>query len=212
VTSKIRLATGVVILPLRNPVLLAKEVATLDQLSSGRVLLGIGIGWMRSEFDALGSDFSDRGRRTDEYLQVLRRLWEPGPVSFTGKYISFGPIFCNPRPVHPEGIPLLIAGSSDFAARRAGRFGDGFTPLDVDVSRLQELLLVMRKEAEMAGRDPDAIELTVRGDADAQAIAAMERIGVDRYVLRAPDGVNLAENPDLLISLASQLGLEATKN
>ena len=98
ITKKIKLATGVVILPQRHPVYVAKEVATIDLLSGGRMILGIGSGWLKEEFDALGLDFKHRGARTDESIQALRALWSEGPSSFHGKHFNFGPAMSFPKP------------------------------------------------------------------------------------------------------------------
>ena len=204
-TSRIRLGTCVLLLPLRNPVLLAKETATLDRLSGGRLILGIGIGWMREEFDILGSDWSDRGRRTEEYIAVLRTLWQPGPRSFRGATVSFDDVYCSPAPVR-EGIPIVVSGTSDAAARRAGRLGDGYFPMAVTPERLRELIGIARTEAERAGRSPDQLEVTYLGPPDSAEIDAASAAGVDRYIVmdRTAD---FAREPDRLIALAEALRL-----
>src|ERR1700757_1526083 len=137
ITTKIRLATGVVILPQRHPLYLAKEVATLDLLSGGRVILGVGSGWLKEEFDALGLDFNTRGRRTDEAIQAMRACWREDPSSFRGRHFSFGPVRCFPKRARSD-VPIHIGGHSPAAARRAGRLGDGFFPAISEVPKLQE--------------------------------------------------------------------------
>ncbi|HEX6311877.1 MAG TPA: LLM class F420-dependent oxidoreductase, partial [Acidimicrobiia bacterium] len=126
VTTRLRVATGILILPQRNPLVLAKELATLDVLSNGRVELGIGVGWLREEFEALGVPFEERGARTDEYVAALRCLWSPGPSTFEGRFASFSDCNSYPKPVQENGIPIVVGGHSPAAARRAGRLGDGF--------------------------------------------------------------------------------------
>jgi len=126
-TTTIKLATGILILPQHNPVLVAKQVATLDHLSRGRVLLGIGVGWLKEEFDALGASFDDRGERTDEYVHAIRALWTQTKPTFHGSYVDFSGAYCRPQPVNGT-VPIIVGGHSTAAARRAGRLGDGFFP------------------------------------------------------------------------------------
>ena len=159
-TSTIRLATGILILPERNPVVLAKQLGTMDALTGGRVELGVGVGWLREEFDALGIPWERRGARTDEYIQVIRTLWSGNSVSFDGEFVSFSSVSSNPKPLNGT-VPVVIGGHTDAAARRAGRLGDGFWPGTGD---LDHLLGVMRSEAEVHDRDPDNIEVTWAGD------------------------------------------------
>jgi probable F420-dependent oxidoreductase len=195
------------LLPLRNPVLLAKETATLDRLSGGRLILGVGIGWMREEFDVLGSDWSDRGRRTEEYIGVLRTLWQPGPRSFSGPTVSFVDVHCAPTPVH-EQIPIVVSGTSDAAARRAGRFGDGYFPMAVSTERLRELVGIARTEAERSGRSPDRIEVTYLGAPNSAEIEAADGAGADRYIVMDRT-VDFTREPERLIALAETLGVRA---
>ena len=185
-TKKIKLATGVVILPQRHPVYVAKEVATIDLLSGGRMILGIGSGWLKEEFDALGLDFHQRGARTDESIQALRQLWREGPSSFHGKHFNFGPALSYPKPAQRDGIPIHIGGHSPAAARRAGRLGDGFFPALGEIPKLQELFGLMRAEAAKHGRNPDAIELSSMGRANLDAFKALQDIGISRVVIPPP--------------------------
>lgn len=182
VTQRIRLATGILILPQRNPVVLAKECATLDMLSGGRLLLGIGIGWLEEEFRALGVPFDDRAERSDEYTEALRALWEQDEPTFHGRFLSFERALSYPKPKRP--IPVIIGGHSDAAARRAGRIGDGFFPWMPDPRKLAGLLTVMRETASECGRDPDAIEVTA-GAMDVETMRALADLGVHRIVTPA---------------------------
>ena len=186
-TTSIRLATGVLILPQRNPVVLAKELSTLDALSGGRVLLGVGIGWLREEFDAIGVPFGERGARTDEHVAALRALWQQDAASFHGRFSSFDDCIVSPRPVH-GAIPVHVGGHSDAAARRAGRIGDGFFPAAGSHDALAAMFEVMRASAREAGRDPDAIELSTGGNGALGSRAldevhALRDLGVGRVVL-----------------------------
>jgi probable F420-dependent oxidoreductase len=184
VTSTITLATGILILPQRNPVVLAKELATLDSLSGGRVELGIGVGWLKEEFEALGIPWERRGARTDEYVGAMRALWASDGATYEGEFASFSAVSSNPKPARP--IPIVIGGHSISAAKRAGRLGDGFFP--GSTANLGELMDVVRQSAADAGRDPTAIELTAglpQGAFGADPVGAVEEmaaIGVSRLV------------------------------
>jgi probable F420-dependent oxidoreductase len=186
VTKRIRLATGVVILPQRHPLYVAKEMATLDLLSGGRTILGIGSGWLKEEFEALGLDFHARGARTDEAIKSLRALWRDNPSNFHGKHFDFGPVLSFPKPAQTNGIPIHIGGHSPAAARRAGRLGDGFFPAVSDIPKLNELFALMRAEADKAGRDADKIELSCVGRAAVDSLKAFADVGISRVVVAPP--------------------------
>jgi probable F420-dependent oxidoreductase len=186
VTKRIRLATGVVILPQRHPLYVAKEMATLDLLSGGRTILGIGSGWLKEEFEALGLDFHARGARTDEAIKSLRALWRDNPSNFHGKHFDFGPVLSFPKPAQTNGIPIHIGGHSPAAARRAGRLGDGFFPAVSDIPKLNELFALMRAEADRAGRDADKIELSCVGRAAVDSLKTFADVGISRVVVAPP--------------------------
>ena len=195
-TTTLKLATGIVILPQRNPAVLAKEVATLDQLTKGRVILGVGVGWLEEEFDALGVPFERRGARTDEYMGALRSLWQQDDASFQGEFVNYDGISMNPKP-HNATVPLHIGGHSKRAARRAGELGDGFFP---GKGNLPELIDVVRQTATDAGRDATAIEITAShpglfGSDPAGAVAEAESWGVHRLVIPA---FLFAKQPDAI--------------
>jgi probable F420-dependent oxidoreductase len=183
VTTRIRVASGILILPQRNPLILAKELATLDVLSGGRVELGVGVGWLREEFEALDVPFERRGARTDEYVAALRALWSDGPTTFAGEFTSFASCNSYPKPVQPGGIPIVVGGHTDVAARRAGRLGDGFFPARSLPDDLDPLLATMRASATDAGRDPAAIEVTAGGAFDIDGVKRFADLGVDRVVI-----------------------------
>ncbi len=198
-TTTLKLGTGILILPQRNPVVLAKEVATLDLLSGGRVLLGVGIGWLEEEFTFLGVPFADRVRRTEEYIEALRALWSQDLPTFAGETVAFTEAISRPHPVDGS-VPVIIGGHSLAAARRAGRLGDGFFPAKGD---LPALIDELRKAAEEAGRDPDAVEITWTGatvigggEAAIDEIGRLAEMGVSRLVIPplAYDPAALREN------------------
>jgi probable F420-dependent oxidoreductase len=185
-TSRIRLCTGILILPQRTPVILAKEVATLDVLSGGRVTLGVGVGWLREEFEILGVPFAERAARTDEAIQALRALWTQDEAEFHGRHIDFAGAKSHPRPAQAGGVPIVVGGHSPPAARRAGRLGDGFFPARGDLETLKSLLAEMRRAAEEAGRDPSAIEVTCGGARTPDQVRIYEDLGVRRVVIDPP--------------------------
>jgi probable F420-dependent oxidoreductase len=160
VTTKLELCTGVVILPEHNPVLLAKQAATLDALSGGRLSLGVGLGWLKEEYDAMGMPWDRRGKRATESIEAMRALWTQEPASYEGDTVSFERVRCNPKPMREGGVKIIVGGHSEPAARRAGRLGDGFLPLGFRGNDPKPLIDVMKRAASNAGRDPEAIELS----------------------------------------------------
>ncbi len=165
-TSKLRLITSVLILPYRNPVLTAKMVSTIDVLSQGRITLGIGVGWMEEEFEALQApDFARRGAVTDEWVTIFKKLWSPGPVDHQGAFYSFGPVRCEPLPVQKPHPPIWIGGHSKPALRRTARYADAWHPLGtVETAQLRppEFAAMrddLRRMTEGFGRDFNDITL-----------------------------------------------------
>jgi len=184
----LRLGTCILIVPQRNPLVLAKELATLDQLSGGRVELGLGVGWLREEFDALGIPWERRGARNDEYIAAMRALWAGPHAEFHGEFVDFEPVTCSPRPVQAR-IPILVGGDTDAAINRAVRLADGYFPGEGDVQRLAALIARLRHAAEVAGRDPASIEINAMFGAQmADPVAGAEQlaaIGVSRAMVPA---------------------------
>ncbi len=189
-TTKLRCLTGILILSQRNPVVLAKELATLDSMSGGRIDLGIGVGWLKEEFDAIGVPFTRRGARTDEYIQAMRALWAKDDASFKGEFVSFEGMSSNPKPVSGQ-VPIHIGGHSEAAARRAATLGNGFFPATGSPVDIQPLIEYMRKTASEKGRDPASIEVTTgcpaalpgSGTDPLKAVADASARGVGRVVL-----------------------------
>lgn len=185
VTKTIRLGTGILILPQRHPVYVAKEVATLDVLSNGRAILGIGSGWLAEEFAAVGVPFGERGARTDESIRAIRSLWQASPAPFSGRFYRWPAVESNPKPMQSGGVPIVIGGHSEPAARRAARFGDGFFPARGDHETLTRLFSVLRDECAKVGRKPAEIELTTGAGSktDVDAVKRYQEMGVRRLMI-----------------------------
>lgn len=194
-TSRIRLGTAMLILPEHNPVILAKRLTTLDVLSGGRLIAGVGVGWLREEYEAVGVPFEDRGRRADEYLAAMKALWTQSPASYHGRFVSFSSVQVRPRPVRPAGIPIVVGGHGAAAARRAARFGDGLYPLGVDLAGMADLIDRVRIECARIGRDPAEIELTAHAPSRSAEVRELARLGVRRVVMRvSPDDLGAARD------------------
>jgi probable F420-dependent oxidoreductase len=204
-TTTLRLGVAMLILPLHNPVVLAKRLSTVDRLSGGRLLVGVGVGWLREEYDAVGVPFEARGRRADEYLRAMRTLWADGPSTVDGQFVSFHDVHSTPRPVRPSGVPIVVGGHSAAAARRAARYGDGFYPLGVDAAGLAGLLTVLREECAAIGRDPAGIAVTARAPRTAAEIAELAGLGVARVVIRA-DAADLVGTEKRVLRYRKEIG------
>jgi probable F420-dependent oxidoreductase len=192
-TTRLRLVTGVLILPERNPVLFAKQAATLDALSGGRLQLGVGLGWLREEYEALGLPWERRGQRMDETIEAMRVLWSEEVASFAGELVSFQGVRCDPKPVQPGGVPLLVGGHSPSAARRAGRLGDGFVPTGSGGADFDALVGEMRQAASQAGRDPDNIGVYAGCDGTPAALEALAARGVAGvFIASSPTDIDAA--------------------
>ena len=184
-SSRIGIATGVLLLPEHNPVVVAKQAASLDRLSGGRLTLGVGVGWSREEFAALGVPFEHRAARTAEYVAAMRILWRDDVASFDGRFVGFDSIRVNPKPVRDRRIPIVVGGNSDAALRRAVAWGDGWYGFNLDgVAAVRERVGKLDQLCAESGRDRAELRLAVAvrspefGDADALA-----GLGVDELVL-----------------------------
>ncbi|MCH7789850.1 MAG: LLM class F420-dependent oxidoreductase [Acidobacteria bacterium] len=186
-TEKIRLGTGILILPERNPVVLAKVLGTIDSFTGGRLELGIGVGWLEEEFDALGIRWEGRAARTDEYVEVMRALWSGDNINFSGEFMNFQNVSSNPKPAQGS-VPIVVGGHSKAAARRAGRLGDGFFPAKGD---LADLLTVMAESAQEHGRNVDDIVVSsgeatgIYGDDPVGGAEEARAKGIDRIIVPA---------------------------
>lgn len=179
VTKRVRLNTGVLVLPLRNPIYNARQIATIDALAGGRVDLGVGVGWLKEEADAMQMPWDERGARTDEHIAILRTLWESDDeyVSYKGRFYEFEEIDPKPHPVQ-RPLPILIGGHAPVAKRRAGRIGDGWITSQLDPEAQAAGMEDVRAAAREAGRDPDALLWFTQIDAR-----------FDRGEVKAPDAL-----------------------
>ncbi len=193
-TRRILLATGIIILPQRNPLVLAKQAATLDVLSGGRLLLGIGAGYLEPEMTAVGVPMEDRGTRTDDHLAAMRALWtQPGPVEHHGRYIDFAGVDAHPRPVTPGGPRIVVGGHTPAAYRRAVAHGHGWYGFALTPERAAACVEGLSQAADQVER-PAALgdlelSVTPRRRLDAEALEAFSGAGIHRLVL------NIAGDP-----------------
>lgn len=183
-TKTLLLGTGIIILPQRNPLVLAKEMASVDHLSNGRLLLGVGVGYLEPEFRALGISMEDRGGRTEEYIAAMRAIWQGG--SYSGKYVAFDGVKANPRPVQPGGPPIVMAGHTAAAYRRAVTTSQGWYGFGLDVAATKACMEGLRKAADRYERPselgPLHISVTPRSRLDDAAVAGFEDLGVHRLI------------------------------
>ena len=184
-TSRIGIGTGVLLLPEHNPVLVAKQAATLDALSGGRFTLGVGIGWSKEEFDALGVPFERRAARTAEYVAAMRTLWRDDVASFDGEFVHFDSVRVNPKPFANGRIPIVLGGNSDAALRRAVAWGDGWYGFNLDgVSAVAERISFLNRLCDERGRDPRELRLSVAlADLQIRDVGELAELGVDEVVV-----------------------------
>jgi probable F420-dependent oxidoreductase len=214
VTTTLGLSTGVLVLPVHHPAVLAKRLATIDRMSHGRLRVAVGMGWMHEEIEACGVDFGSRGRRADESIDVMRALWAdeaPEGLSVDGEFFSFRRAVSRPQPVARSGVPIVVGGHSVAAARRAGRRGDGFQPIGVAGEELAGLLEVMRDSAQSAGRDPQTLEVSLGAglrSINPDRLEALAEAGAHRVVASATGNISdLQEALDELSAAADRLDL-----
>ena len=158
-TTTLEVGTNILVLPQRNPLVLAKELATLDSFAQGRVLLGVGVGWAKEEFDATGADFSVRGKRTDEAISAMRAAWTQPVSNYSGPFDNFDGVYSYPKPPRVGGVPVLIGGESKAARRRVATLGDGWLPFNLPVDEAAGVIAEVRQKARDAGRDPDKLRI-----------------------------------------------------
>jgi probable F420-dependent oxidoreductase len=190
VTTRLKLATGISLVPERHPLIAANQIATLDVFSGGRVILGVGSGWLREESEILGVDFPHRWTQTKEFVAAMRQLWTKEEASFEGKYVKFPPLRCNPKPAQKAGPPVLLGSKDKNSLRWVARWGDGWCPLFLTPAQLKVELERLRKECEATGRDYKRLDITIvrrefRGDrAQVQeGLAQYAAAGANRIVL-----------------------------
>jgi probable F420-dependent oxidoreductase len=185
VTRTISLATGVLLLPEHNPVLVAKQAATLDLLCGGRFVLGVGIGWSKEEFEALGVPFSRRAARAVEYVAAIRALWREDAASFEGEFVSFDSVRVYPKPPRSRSMPVVFGGNSDPALTRAAVHGDGWYGFNLEsVGKARRCAATLRARREGAGLDPAGFDIAVSVvDCDPGELVDLADAGVDELVL-----------------------------
>jgi len=184
-TSKIRLATGIIILPQRNPLVLAKELASVDVLSGGRLIFGIGIGYLKPEFEAIGAPFDHKGPRTEEFLAAMIALWTMEKPEYRGRFVSFGGINAMPRPMQKPYPEVVFGGHTRSAYSRAARLAKGWYGFAVDADGTAKCIEGLRDACKQAGRRFEELEVSVtpRGRIDADAARRFAELGVHRLVL-----------------------------
>ena len=205
-TSTIRIATGVLLLPEHNPVVVAKKAATLDVLSGGRFVLGVGVGWSSEEFAALGVPFARRAARTKEYVAAMRTLWHNDVASFRGDFVRFDDIRVNPKPLDGKAIPIVLGGNSDAALRRVARWGDGWYGFNLDgAAEAAQRVRYLRACCEEAGRDIADLHVAVAlRDPDPADLAALADAGIDELVILEGPPSDPQEAATWVIALADR--------
>ena len=187
-TTRVRLGTGIIILPQRNPLVLAKELASLDVLSGGRLIFGVGAGYLEPEFRALGVPFRDRGRRTDEYLAAMRAIWSEAQPAYQGRYVAFSGVQARPRPVQQPHPPIVIGGHTPPAYRRAVQQGNGWYGFALTPDAARQAIEGLRQAAAQFPRPGGLGELEVsvtpRGPVDERTVETFAALGVHRLILQ----------------------------
>ena len=188
-TSTIKLGTGITLVPERNPLLLAKEIASLDRFSGGRFLFGIGTGWLREETEIFGGDFDHRWTQTREALEVMKELWTKDEAEYHGKYFNFPPVKSYPKPAQQPHPPIIIGGMARNVLRRVVSHADGWLPNRVTPAEVEDSRRRLDAMAAEVGRDPKSITISVYGQpADGDLVKSYLNAGADRVVVR-PDHV-----------------------
>jgi probable F420-dependent oxidoreductase len=184
-TSRIKLGTGIVLVPERHPLLLAKEVATLDLFSGGRFLFGIGAGWLREETEIMGGDFDHRWRQTRESVLAMKELWTKPEASFEGRYYRFPAVKSNPKPAQKPHPPILLGGAATNVLQRVVAWGDGWLPNRITPDELRQARATLDRLAKDAGRDPTTLTISVHGQpADRELVTRLLDAGATRVLVR----------------------------
>jgi probable F420-dependent oxidoreductase len=209
VTTNLKVATGICLVPERNAIVTAKEVATLDAFSGGRFLFGIGAGWLREESELLGVDFPRRWTQTAECIAAMRELWSKDEASFEGKYVKFTPVRCNPKPIQQPGPPVLIGSLDKNALKRVAKWADGWCPIGVPQTYLKNKLEELRRECDAVGRDFAKLDITamgfIQGDRGAvqTGLEQYGKVGTHRFVIGVPNQLKPDQYEAELTRLAS---------
>jgi len=187
-TTRLKLVTGICLLPERDPLITAKVVASLDYYSGGRVILGVGAGWLKEETEVMGTPFRVRWQRLRETVEAMRVLWTQAEASYAGKLVQFPSVRCEPKPVQPGGPPVLLGGHGLKALERVARSYDGWCPLVEDLNAYAEEVATLRRLTREAGRNPDSLQLSPfidpqAGNLSKEMLKAYQDVGVTRLVL-----------------------------
>jgi len=193
-TTKLRFGTGIMILPLRNPVVLAKQLASVDVLSGGRLLFGVGIGNLEFEFAAVGMPFDHKGQRAEEAIAAMRALWSMERAEFYGRFFAFSGVRAEPRPIQHPYPPLIFGGKTSYAFSRTARLGDGWYGYGLDLEATANCIAGLRAACDKHRRDFEAIEVSVtpKGELDADVARRYAELGVRRLIL-PPRGRTVGE-------------------
>lgn len=208
VTSRIRLGTGILLLPEHNPLVIAKQAASLDAVSKGRFVMGIGIGWSSEEFAALGVPFGDRSRRTQEYVDVMRTLWRSSHAAYDGEFVRFDQVRSYPKPYASASIPLILGGNSDAALTRVATYGDGWYGFNLSFDEIEERIATLSLLCREHGKDIAGLEIAVSTrDGTPERRTELEQMGIDELVVvgSPPEAADAA--PTWVSDLSVQWGL-----
>jgi probable F420-dependent oxidoreductase len=218
-TEHVKLGSGIILLPQRNPVVLAKELAGIDVLSKGRLIFGVGVGYVRREFEAIGVPYEERGPRTTEHIEAIRALWTQDHPTFDGEFTSFHGIQSHPQPVQKPHPPIVIGGGSPAAFRRAVAQGDGWYGFALDPEATATALQSLKEAAEQVERPaslgPLEISITPPRPVDTATVEQYEALGVARLPLLLPTRRGGADGPDDVVAFlertAEELNLRAIR-
>lgn len=203
VTTKLRLGTSVCLLPEHNPLILAKQIATLDMYSSGRFLFGVGAGWLKEETEIMGGDFNHRWTQAKEAVLAMKQLWTENEGEYHGKYFDFPPVYCFPKPMQHPHPPVLLGGRAANVFKRVVAWGDGWIPNEISPSDVSDGRETLDKLAERVGRDPASIDVSIgHVSPDSSLISQYEDAGADRVIIRL-DGITEEDSMAKLDRIAS---------
>jgi probable F420-dependent oxidoreductase len=206
-SGRIRLATGICLVPEHNPLVLAKVIASLDSVSGGRFALGVGIGWSAEEFAALGIPFERRAQRTCEYIEAMRQLWKAPKASFDGEFVRFESARCYPKPAQSAGVPIIFGGESLSALKRVARYGNGWFGVNLTPAQAAQKITRLHQLLDEHGRDRQEVEIIIspyQNDVTTDDLRAYHKLGVNEFVpfIRLPG--EEAEIPGFLERVARQ--------
>ena len=184
ITEKLRFGTGIALISQRNPLYTAKEFATLDWLSNGRIDFGIGVGWCKEEVLASGYTWPDRGARSNEFLELVKKLWTESPASFDGEHFKVDPCYLDPKPIQSPHVPIIVGGHADVALKRAAKYGDGWYGFQTTPADTAPIFEKLNGYLEQEGRDPSQFRRVITPTRnDPQTLEDFRKLGVAELVL-----------------------------